>query len=411
MKQGTLAILFLVLSSTLFVPSVAIGTHFTQTFENEEILVPHQPLELFRNVILMIGDGMGWGQINATRKSLEQSQSLALDDFPLLREIDTYSLDNLITDSAAAATAYASGELTNNGMISMTPGGVNLTTILETAESLGKSTGLVTTTRLTHATPAAFASHVSSRSLEAEIARQMIAQDIDVLLGGGLVHFSSLTDHITNSGYTLIENRSQLLASESLGRLFGIFTWDHMNYEDNRNQLLEPHIAEMTNISLQILERNSDGFFLMIEGGRIDHACHANDINNTIGDTIAFDQAVKIALNYTQRHADTLLIVSADHECGGLMVNMTNPELEYEWTSTYHTSAMVPAFIYCSDLSTIPAFNHTSDIGSFLFEAFYYLPEIPVIYPLLEMLLLSGFVIFIGIVILVIVIRTRNPPQ
>ncbi|MFX1509303.1 MAG: alkaline phosphatase [Promethearchaeota archaeon] len=338
------------------------------------LLAPASPDAPFENVILMIGDGMGWGQINATKKWLGTSGNLTMEELSYLGDIETYSLDSSVTDSAAAATALATGNRTNNNMVAMLPTGEKLTTILEAAEALDKATGLVTTTTLTHGTPAPFSSHVPNRNDQYTIAQQQITKDIEVLLGGGLEYYSSQLATATSLGYTIVQNRNDMIASASADYLLGLFTDYYMNYEYDRNPLIEPHLKEMTNISLQFLDRSSTGFFLMVEGGRIDHACHDWHINHTIGETIAFDEAVQVAYEYTQQNNRTLLIVTADHECGGLWVNMTNPVLQYQFTDTYHTDAPVPVFVYHNTTTVLPTFSHLTDIGEYLFEAFDLVP-------------------------------------
>lgn len=335
---------------------------------------PPLPDAPFDNIILMIGDGMGWGQINATKKWLGTSANLTMDELSYLGDIETYSLDSSVTDSAAAATAFATGNRTNNNMVSMLPTGEILTTILEAAEALGKATGLVTTTPITHGTPAPFSAHVLHRNQQGTIAGQQLNKGIEVLLGGGMDYYSAHLGTALGKGYHIVENRSDLLASVSEDYLLGLFADWNMNYEYDRNPLVEPHLAEMTNVSLQILDRDTDGFFLMVEGGRIDHACHDWHINRTIGETIAFDEAVQVAYQYTQNTDRTLLIVTGDHETGGLLVNMSNPVLDYQFTDTYHTAAPVPLFVSHNTSATFPTFNHHTDIGEYLFKAFDLVP-------------------------------------
>lgn len=330
-------------------------------------------MEPFRNIILMIGDGNGVGQLNATRMSLGQGETLFVDTFPFQGLIETTSLGGVITDSAAAATALACGVQTWNTFIAVSASGAPQTTILEYAETLGKSTGLVTTTRLTHATPACFAAHVPNRNQETEIGRQMLFEhEIEVLLGGGRSILDSFLPSAVTDGYTLVENRTQLIESMDAPKLLGVFTSSHMSYEVERNTSLEPSLAEMTNLTIQSLERNSEGFFLMVEGGRIDHAGHANNITNVVGDGLAFNEAVGVALQFAEEDGQTLLIVTADHETGGLQVNSTSPELDVEWSTTGHTADRIPFFIFCQNLSIIPDLDHHTDMGQFLFTAFGY---------------------------------------
>ncbi len=350
------------LITTSMNPLLVLGTPFTPA--------PPPPDAPFDNIILMIGDGMSWAQINATKKWLGSSANLTMDELTHLGDIATYSLNEPITDSAAAATALATGNRTNNNMVSMLPGGTILTTIIEAVEALGKSTGIVTTTPISHGTGGPFAAHVPHRADQETIAGQQITKGIEVLLGGGMALFGSHLGTATGLGYTVVENRVDMFGNVTEDFLLGLFADVSMNYEYDRNPLLEPHISEMTNVSLQILDRDTDGFFLMVEGGRIDHACHDWNINRTIGETIAFDKAVQVAYNYTQTHERTLLIVTADHETGGLWVNMTNPVLEYQFTDTYHTATPVPVLVYHNTSATLPTFTHLTDIGKYLFEAF-----------------------------------------
>ena len=300
--------------------------------------VPSEPTSKphVKNVILMIGDGMGFEILTLARY---YSLSILRSDLYIFEVarlgstgyVTTHSLDYLVTDSAAAGTALATGFKTNNGMISVLPNGMSLETVLERAQKLGKSVGLVTTTRITHATPAAFASHVVSRGMENEIAVQLIYHKVNVLLGGGLRHFipkevpgskrkdsRDLIKEAKALGYLIVRNRTQLLAVDpSRTRLLlGLFSLSHMAYEIDRKGTGQPSLAEMTKKAIEILSRDKDGFFLMVEGGRIDHACHANDAAAAIMDTLAFDEAVKVALDFAKRDGETLVIITADHDTG-----------------------------------------------------------------------------------------------
>ena len=375
MKSRRRSSIILVISILLIVPPfTGIGNQAPVTGQ-PATPAPPPPDAPFDNIILMIGDGMSWGQINATKKWLGTSANLTMEELPYLGDIETYSLDAPVTDSAAAATALATGNRTNNNMVSMLPSGKILITILEAAEALGKATGLVTTTPLTHGTPGPFSAHVPNRSDQSEIARQQLTKGIEVLLGGGMLYHSSYLGTATSLGYNIVENRNDMIAGVTEDYLLGLFASVSMNYEYDRDPLVEPHIAEMTNISLQILDRDTNGFFLMVEGGRIDHACHDWHINRTIGETIAFDDAVQVAYEYTQQTERTLLIVTADHETGGLWVNMSNPVLDYQFTDTYHTDAPVPVFAYHNTTALLPTFTHLTDIGEYLFEAFGLVPR------------------------------------
>jgi len=275
-------------------------------------------------VIFMIGDGMGFSHLTLTRALAGE---LNMDRFAEGGAVTTHSMNSWITDSAAAGTALATGQKTNNGIISQTPDGEKLETALEAAKNSGKSVGLVTTTRITHATPACFAAHIDDRDRENEIAEQLLG--VDVLFGGGLRHFIpsseggskrkdslDLLSEFGNAGYRFAENRDGLLAIEGAPAL-GLFAMSHMSYELDRDAG-EPSIAEMTRKAIELLSGNEEGFFLMVEGGRIDHAAHANDAASVVADTTAFDEAVGVALDFAESDGSTLVVVTADHSTGGM---------------------------------------------------------------------------------------------
>jgi alkaline phosphatase len=321
------------------------------------------------SIILMIGDGMGYQHVELARLvEFGEHGSLIMQDSDWNASVTTHSADAAVTDSAAAATAIATGNKTNNGLVSVSPSLVPLETILEYAQTQGKATGIVATCHLAHATPACFMTHVDSRDNYVEIARQIVEEAaVDVLLGGGSDYFSGsqISAMITND-YSVVYNRTEL-AKITSGKVFGLFSASHMDYEYDRDYAIQPSIAEMTNKSIEILSQDSDGFFLMVEGSRIDHAAHAEDTGRNALDTIAFDKAVDVALGYVETHNNTILIVTADHETEGLIVLSHNLSSELpsdlvaedarralriervnnvtvDWTATYHTNWSVPLF-------------------------------------------------------------------
>lgn len=281
------------------------------------------------NVILMIGDGMGFDHMSVARYC--KGQQMHMDKLPYTGYMTTHSSDSYVTDSAAAGTAIATGYKTYNGAISYTPDDRKPTTLLEAAQKQNKKVGLVSTTRLTHATPASFAAHVDDRDKENEIAEQILNKNIDVLLGGGWRHFlprkaggrrekgSNLIKKAWKQDYKVVNNRYALhYKAQKADKILGLFSKSHMSYELDRNPEQTPSLAEMTDVALKNLSQDKDGFFLMVEGGRIDHASHGNDAATMVEDLLAFDQAVKEAQKFVEEHPDTLLIVTSDHETGGL---------------------------------------------------------------------------------------------
>lgn len=279
-----------------------------------------------RNVVLLIGDGMGYSHIYATQLVYRYLNMSIL--FNTTGIAINYAKDNIVPDSAGAGTAIATGFITLNRMISMVEiegREVPVMSILELAKRLGMSTGLVTTTRVTHATPAVFASHVPHRDMEDKIAVQIIENEVDVILGGGARFFTKdLLNQAKQKGYTVVFNRSMLLEVDPklTKKLLGLFADSHIPYVLDRG-VGTPGLLEMTMKAISILERNPCGFFLMIEGGRIDHAAHSNDIASVVAETKEFDDVVGYVMLYARNRGDTLVIVTADHETGGLTIGLS----------------------------------------------------------------------------------------
>jgi alkaline phosphatase len=250
----------------------------------------------------------------------------------------TRSADSEVTDSAAAATALLSGYKTNNHRLNVLPDNRKVLTVPQTAREKGLAVGVVSTTRLTHATPAAMYGHSVSRDNEQLLADQFLGIAPEVAFAGGLQYFvpstvskkSKRTDQrdiiaeARQVGYTFVSTVDQLRSTNmaSVQKILGLFSDSHMSYEIDRlneaSSRNQPSLAEMTKAALDVLKRNPRGFFLMIEGGRIDHACHGHDIKAAIYDVIAFNNAVEVALEFQKAHPDVLIIVTADHETGGL---------------------------------------------------------------------------------------------
>lgn len=293
-----------------------------------------------KNVIVLIGDGMGNQQRRIAalvEGNGERNHRLAMEIMTTSGVAFNHSMDAIVTDSAASGTALSTGFKTNNGMIGMTPDQKVRKTILEVCKDLGKSTGLVTTVTITHATPACFGSHVNHRSKYPEIAVQYLKGGIDVLMGGGQCDYlpesmkgkrkdgRNLIEEYKKAGYVYMDDIQGLkkLNPEKDQKVLGLFTDGAMAYEVDRDPSKEPSIEEMTKASIDVLSRNPKGFFLMVEGGKIDWANHANDVSGSVYDTIAFDKAVKAALDYAKKNNDTLVIVVNDHETGGMTIAST----------------------------------------------------------------------------------------
>lgn len=302
------------------------------------------------NIIYLIGDGMG-NQQRRIAALVEGDGNgdhyLYMESMPTSGIAFNHSLSGLVTDSAAAGTALATGFKTHNGMIavrSATPeekragkdqdGTVPLKTILEVCAEKGKSTGLITTVTIAHATPACFAAHVSSRNMYQKIALHYLENKVDVLLGGGDKDFipkkdggnredtRDLLKEYQENGYAIARNRQEFMNinTDDTKKVLGVFAPGAMAYEIDRDKDKEPSIAEMTKTAIDILSKNEKGFFLMVEGGKIDWANHGYDVSGSVYDTIAFDHAVKIALDFAKKNGRTLVVVVNDHETGGMAI-------------------------------------------------------------------------------------------
>jgi alkaline phosphatase len=293
---------------------------------------------------------MGFEQVKAAGMYAHGVEgTLSFESFPYRAEVTTHSASSSITDSAASGTAMATGFKVNNRVLSTAiPGdGGELETVLERLRDQGKSTGLVSTAFMTHATPAAFGSHEDDRGNYNEIAQDYLTQTRpDVLLGGG-AHGMTPT-MVISAGYTVVTDTVGLLAlnTETITMTSGLFGDTHLPYEyDGLGSL--PHLSEMTEVALNILDNDPEGFFLMVEGARIDHAGHANDIQRMISETIEFANAVSVAIDWSQGLTNTLILVTADHETGGLSVLQNNGQGELptvSWSTDYHTAANVPLY-------------------------------------------------------------------
>ena len=313
--------------------------HVLSLFAIGFVLVVFSSLSLAaqaKNVILMIGDGMGPAHVGvawlyATR---ELGKSLVMTE--VMNNGQTAYMvndtaDSTVTESAAAAVQMSTGVKVLAKSIGIGPDGRVLKTILEMAKERGKSTGLVTTSGITDATPAGFIAHVEKRSEEEKIAEQLVTSDVNILFGGRKVFFlpeaekgkrkdgRNLLREARENGYLVVETSEEMKGAEGK-KILGLFNRDNMLYEIDRKDSGEPSLAEMAAKALDLLSKNENGFFLMVEAGRIDHAAHHHDIAAVISDLLAFDDAVKVAYDFQKNNADTLLVITADHETGGMMV-------------------------------------------------------------------------------------------
>jgi alkaline phosphatase len=349
-----------------------------------------------RNVIFLHGDGMGPSQRELTRLATKgQDGELVMDQLRYAGVVHTDSADpeEAVTDSAAGATAYASGVRTYNGAIGVDVDGRPVPTLLERARAAGKSTGLVTTAQVTDASPAAFGAHVPDRAQQSEIARQYLDDSKpDVILGGGEDRWlppgqpgaypdnpptdpteqsssdrGNLIERAQQLGYEYVSDRGQLRRSRAR-KLLGLFSNEEMFEQrpEGEGDIYEPVVPldEMTSKALSIVSRDRDGFFLMVEEEGIDEFAHRNNAEKTIETGEALDRAVDVALRFAATHPGTLIVVAADHETGGLAIEnvddadesgdgvsgedgpfpIADSELQFtvDWTSGQHSGESTP---------------------------------------------------------------------
>lgn len=327
-----------------------------------------------KSVVLLISDGTGMAQITALRYTADDFQ---LSRFHSVGLFTTHSLDKLVTDSAAGATAFATGYKTNNGMVSTLPDGTKPRTVLERAESRGKATGLVATSQITHATPACFSAHVEIRKNEMDIARQQAAQEIEVLLGGGQKFFlendgGNLVESMVNNGYTYLDNKQaleQLNTTES-EKVLGLFAESGMSAASERKISL----SLMTQKAVETLDNDEDGFFLMVEASQVDWRAHGHEAEGVIAEMQDMNDALKWLLDYQQAHPEVLVLWVSDHETGGMAIeygsSVQKKKIEADWTTEGHTGQMVPAFAMGPGAEAFQGVYDNTDIGTRLLRIF-----------------------------------------
>ena len=354
-----------------------------------------------KNVIYLIGDGMGFGAV--TSLLLSEDEPTGFEMAPVIGLSETCSANNYVTDSAAGGTALATGTRTNNGYVGADPNGEQLTSILRKAQTYGMKTGIVVNTTLTEATPGAFYAGVTSRYNVFDIAKQFTESGVDLAIGGGLDHFISrpdsldLTATLIEKGYDVYLNWETVLKTDS-DKFVGILPlYDlhrreenngtasaaegqevclaaqlaAMNEDVNATHLSEPtvYLEKATTKALDVLSRNNkDGFFLMIESAIIDGYGHNNDSDGMIVEMKEFAGTLNKMIEYVNQHPETLLIVTADHETGGTGVyyNGNTPAnegpIKLNFSTKGHTGTVVPIFAYGSGAKNFAGIMKNIDI-------------------------------------------------
>ncbi len=340
------------------------------------------------NVILMIGDGMGVNQVVAARIYQNgPDKPLELETPRHQGMLSTCSLSG-VTDSAAAGTALATGHKTLNARVSIGPNRENLKSVLEEVKSK-RATGLVTTCQIWDATPAVFAAHTPDRGEARKIVRDYLNIRPEVLMGGGRSAWSAKADlpdlikDARKAGYTYVQTGAELmnLDIDRVERLLGLFSETDMTYEAVRKQdNPEPRLHEMTVVALDLLSRDPRGFFLMVEGGTLDHACHRMSLDRVIAEVLEFNESVKVVLEWAKSHPQTLVIITADHETGGIEIKSGHygkgDRVKVKWTTavlpmlSMHSSQRVPVYAQGPNSAAIKDYQDNTAVYCIIHNAF-----------------------------------------
>jgi alkaline phosphatase len=330
-----------------------------------------------RNVILMIGDGMGVAHVTAAKVELGELNMERFSDGGICT---TFPVGELVTDSAAGGTALATGHKTVNGSVSVSPDGRPMETVLERAEQSGMATGIVTACSVTHATPAVFMAHVDDRGKDFEIAEQIASTDVDVLFGGGRSYFLPKSDPrgARRDGRNLLDGMRERMTVVLSARDFrelpgegdaaGLFADEQPAPASWRN----PPLPELAAKALEILSAEESGFFLMIEGSQIDWAGHENDQKWLMEEMRDFEETVGIVMDFAEADGRTLVVLTADHETGAYAVLDGSLEKrvvsQHVFGSEHHSASMVPVLSYGPSSGLFGGITDNTDIGRMLME-------------------------------------------
>lgn len=329
-----------------------------------------------QNIILLIGDGMGIPHITATE--FERGK-LNLRRFKKLGLMTTQSADDFVTDSAAAATAMATGHKTKNKFVGLSPEKKILKNVVEYAEEAGKTTGIVVTSCINHATPGGFTTHVESRNMYNEIMEQQVNSDVDVMFGGGLCNLiPSYTRGSRRKDdrnlMSQLRKKMPVVQTIEAFRMLGtpksaaaILDYGHLPPASKRNYTL----GELAKKAIEILNRNEDGFFLLIEGSQVDLAAHKGDYERIMDEVVDFDSAVKEALDFAEKDKNTLVISTSDHETGGLTLpsgSLQEKKGKPHFSTDNHSASMVEVFSYGPGSDNFMGIMDNTHIGKTLIE-------------------------------------------
>ena len=381
--------------------SIADKDAFLETLPEGQSLIQKELIPVERkakNIILLISDGMSLSQVSTYRLLKGgPNERISVDKFPISGIVLTHSEDAIVTDSASSATAFSTGKKTNNGALGLDKDKKVLENFTEIITKHGYVSSLISTSEITHATPAAYASHVDLRWKTDEISIQMMDSDVMTILGGGRHFFlpeemgGKRSDGLNllekvKSSHTVLTTKAEMDSFDfsNKGRLVGLFADEALrDKETPENHIYEPTSSEMLNFAInrseQFTSDSCKGFFIMVEGSQVDWAGHANDLNYLKREMKDFDEAVNKALEFAINDQETLVIVTADHETGGLLIepatptNYTAPEVKFSFNTGLgygsHTGVPVPVYAYGPGSENFTGTLDNTDIFFAMIEA------------------------------------------
>jgi alkaline phosphatase len=340
------------------------------SFQNQEFYevkdyARKNPKSVVKNIIFLVGDGMGTSQVYSGL--IANKGEMYIKTMPYSGFSKTNSADDLITDSAAGATAFSIGEKTNNGAIGVDRNNVPKKTFLEIAVEKGLGTGLVSSCAVTHATPASFIAHQPSRNMYEEIAADFLKVDIDVFIGGGRNHFNKRKDGRDLLSELEAKNYEVVTTMDSLkyvkgNKVAGLISEEHPEpYALGRGNML----GDASEFAINLLKKDSEGFFLMIEGSQIDWGGHDNNVPYIVTEMLDFDRVVGRVLEFASKDKETLVVITADHETGGFSINggdISTGLVEGKFTTGSHTAVMVPVYAYGPKAELFSGIMENTDI-------------------------------------------------
>lgn len=330
-----------------------------------------------KNIILLIGDGMGIAPV-AMMQLENRYQKTIFDEAENIALTKTYSLDNRVTDSAASGTALATGHKTNNTYLGVLPDGTELESLCAAASHKGKATGVVVTTYLQHATPAAFYAHTTNRHEYTLISRQLAESSLDVAIGGGMAEFvkaygseEAAIEELNKRGFDVARTVAELDGCTAERRTIALLADWEVGADSG------DYLARATEKAISLLDErdNNNGFVLMVEGSLIDGMGHGNDAKAMQKEMQSFMLAVEAAVEYAERTPGTLVVVTADHDTGGMAIvssnsdfNLSEQGVEYRWTTDGHSAEMVPVYLYGTGAELINGIIENAELGTKLKE-------------------------------------------